>query len=188
MKYIVVAHKLESRPIFNTFTCKKARYDGIDIYTHQDFKLIHCGNGLKSATAKTKAFLQRYSITQDDKLINIGICGAPKSYALHQFVEVGVLHYKEREQILHVTSSHILESLDAPKNSPCDTLVDMEAFGIYEASKAYFSPSQMHFYKMVSDFCNADGLTKAHIQACIDENVKNIQGVIDAKSRSSHRS
>ena len=178
MKYIVIAHKREARPIFSAFTCKKTRFNGLDIYSNDYFKLIFCGNGVKNAQIKTALFLEQIDITQEDTLINIGICGAPKWYEKHQFIEVGKLSYHHKEVILDENRDDTLCSVDTIADSGCKTLVDMEAFGIYEAAKSHFLTTQMHFYKMVSDYCERTSLSQEAIQACIDANSKNIQGVL----------
>lgn len=177
MNYIVVAHKREARAIFSAFTCKKERYKGLDIYSHKRFNLTICGNGMGEAKKNTALFLERYAITPEDRLLNFGICGAPTSYELYQFIEIGTIKYRQNIVSLHVDKPEVLQSVDTPQYSGCDTLVDMEAYAIFEASRAHFLPTQMHFYKIVSDHCSG-AISKEAIELAIDSNSHNIKGVI----------
>ena len=161
MRYIVTALQSEANPIIEFLNLTKVENN---IYSNHESKLIISGIGkINSAIAVTQ-------LKPTGKIINIGICGSTIS-------EVGRLHTikkiidKSSQKVVHVKDEgETLTCVDKPQNNPNEfknTLIDMESFGFYTASKKFVAKENIELYKIVSDKISDTILTPKEVHALI---------------------
>jgi len=162
MVYLIVAHKQEASVFFKHFTCKRDKTFSKPLYLHPKFILVITHNGYENASNTTQELFEKFPPSKSDTLINFGICAAPKSYSIGELIHVDTLYYDTKKQVLFdAIPSHSLRCMDSVQSSTTNTLVDMESFGIYEASKNHFLLKNLFFYKLVSDYFEPTSITKA---------------------------
>jgi len=168
MKLITVAHKLEARHFFLNYSFTKNDYIH-GLFENQLFSLFICQMGSNQAYRNLKNLLDKNN--SFELIINLGIAGAINS-SLKQhsicpiklLVDASTITYPiETPGGLYTcftSEKKILTSIDADVLKTFD-LVDMESYGLSQASKEYNIP--FHSYKLISDFPNHttnDELTK----------------------------
>jgi nucleoside phosphorylase len=148
MRYIVTALQSEANPIIEFLNLTKTADKTFPIYTNKDTTLIVSGIGkIQSAIAVTY-------LKPSKKIINIGICGS-------NFSDIKTLHSikkiidKSSQKVIHVSDmGETLTCVDTPQNNPNEfknTLIDMESFGFFQASKKFVDKENIELYKIVSD-------------------------------------
>lgn len=182
MLYITTALYLEASPFIKEFGLKKNRaHTRFEVFESEDITLVITGvSELQAAIALTYVFTIK-NPTAADCLLNFGFCGSLiKEFTLgelvlcnklisqgssracypdlpprHPFQEASILSSKT------IITKELTPSLTA---SPRTELIDMEAYGIYQAALHFLSQHQMFFLKMVSDYPN-EGLSAKDVTA-----------------------
>ena len=126
MIYIIVALKVEAQ----AFIDKKV-----------DAKIIISGIGSQNMQDATQKVVQQ--MKQDDKLLNVGICGASKEYKIGQLIDAF------KEPITCVDR--------AINNKHSYNIVDMESTGFLAAT---LHVEHRYMYKIVSDHFEPHTITK----------------------------
>lgn len=171
MTYIFIAHKKEAFYLFKSFTCRRDKSFIKPLYLHEKFILVLTHNGYENAYLTAKELFTKYPPSKNDKVINFGICGAPTHYSIAECLHVDTLLYHDKKiKLFNSATSTTLECVDKPQSQEKNHLVDMESFGIYEASKAYFDLNKLFFYKIVSDYFEPKSITKELIDTIIQKN------------------
>lgn len=156
MTYFICAFKGEARPFIKKRGLKHVCGLSYPLYENRDTLLILTGMGNQNASKATLELMLHRPPKTNDILVNIGVCAAPKKYGIGSVLAAKEIRYKKH--ILHIKTSisHpfeevVLQSVDAVQNKPCNTAVDMEAFGIYSSAVNYIDSRHMLFIKIVSD-------------------------------------
>jgi nucleoside phosphorylase len=90
---------------------------------------------------------------------------------------------KERQNKYEITKDVLRKEIENfPKeniNLVNDTLIDMEAAGIYQAASIFFQSHQLIFIKMISDYGDKDKITPEKVTKLIQNNVEKIVSWLD---------
>ena len=164
MIYLFVAHKKEASIIFKHFTCKRDKTFFKPLYIHEKFLLVLTHTGFTNAKESAKELFKLHPPSKNDTLVNFGICAASSQYEIGQFVEVNELLYDEEYVTLYETDiNNTLRCVLEVQSTPTQTLIDMESYAIYEVAHKHFNTADMHFYKIVSDYCDPSSITPSLI-------------------------
>jgi len=147
MIYIVVALKAEAQ----AFIDKKI-----------DAQITVSGIGIDKMQRATEIIVKK--MTNDDKLLNIGICGASKKYKIGQLIN------GFEEEITCVDKA-------INKNDNYN-LVDMESAGFLKAS---LHVEHRYMFKIVSDYFEPHTVTKDGAKKLIFNKIDEIMEKINAK-------
>jgi hypothetical protein len=146
--------------------------------------LLVTGLGKSNAMMAVSALLGWKMPTQNDTLINVGLCAAPKKYPLgeplliHQIIDT---HRRFYPDILytHPLDESSIVCADAPQSTPLDTPVDMESSGVFQAASKFFKLHQMAFLKIVSDHFEPEQVNKEKALALVQTHT----GTIDTLAK-----
>ncbi|EMJ91131.1 hypothetical protein [Leptospira alstonii] len=195
MIFISVALFSEAKPLIETLGLKIFRdKTPFPVFQNESYTLVVSGTG-KIHSAMSVAFLLnefKNSIIASSWILNFGICGAPKvfskigeSFLIHKITDEGSSKsvYPDilfKSPILESTLLTVDKPLFESETSELpDTLVDMEAFGFFQASRKFFSSDKIRIVKTVSDH-----FTKSEIGAAdkvslrINEALPNILSIL----------
>ena len=132
MLYIITALKAEAQAFVEKFKLKE--------YKNEDITLFVSGIGKENMRNTTLQVLKNFQ--ENDKIVNIGICGASLNYKIGQLIDARV------EKItcvdFEVTNSEF-------------SIVDMESCGFIEATKGV---QNSYIFKVVSDHFEPHKVTK----------------------------
>ena len=156
MIYFICAFKGEARPFIEKRKLKPCLSLPYPFYKNKDTLLLITGMGYQNASKATAELMQYRPPEKGDSIINIGVCAAPEYYPIGSILIAKELRYKKQSVKIEITISHpfkevILKSVDTVQNHPCDTPVDMEAFGIHNTALAYIDSDRIFIIKVVSD-------------------------------------
>lgn len=167
MIFISVALFPEAKPLIENLGLKILRdKNPFPVYQNENHTLVVSGMG-KIYSAMSVAFLLnefKNSITDSSWILNFGICGAPKefseigkSFLIHKITDEGSQRniYPDILFKSPISESALL-TVDKPvfENETSvlpNTLVDMEAYGFFQASRKFFSGDRIRVVKTVSD-------------------------------------
>ncbi len=155
MIYILVALKAEAQAFVD-------RYKLIN-YKDEVMQIIITGMGSKNMYESTINIIENLKI--DDKIINIGICGASKKYKIGQLVN----GFKENITCVD------FEVSDKSKYN----IVDMESSGFIEATK---NIKNVYMYKIVSDNFEPKTVTKDKAKKLIFDKIDDIMKEVNENS------
>ncbi|EMN59443.1 hypothetical protein [Leptospira borgpetersenii] len=167
MIFISVALFPEAKPLIETLGLKILRdKTPFPIYRNEKYILIVSGTG-KIFSAMSVAFLLnefKNSVTDSSWILNFGICGAPKksskigeSFLIHKIKDEGSSKSVYPDILFKSPiPESVLLTVDKPvfRNEISEfpnTLVDMEAFGFFQASRKFFSSDKIRIVKTISD-------------------------------------
>ncbi|MDQ7066936.1 MAG: hypothetical protein Q9M40_02425 [Sulfurimonas sp.] len=122
-------------------------------------KIIVSGVGVDNARVATQTLIDAYDISDEDIYLNIGICAASKQFCIGELLSIGSICYHKK--ITHLKDSLLsLLTLDEQSSIESAPIVDMEAYGFYDA--IIHSPAIKNFYifKVVSDHFEPYMVTK----------------------------
>ncbi len=207
MILIVTALRCEAAPFINYYKLKRnLSHKHHEVFENQDHSvtLLITRPGKIPATIALTELLTGLSITQDDYMINIGICGfngvsdtLPEIpvYLCHSITDHDTKrHFYPDILIKHPFYEAELETFsvsvrgDSASLSPAATLVDMEASALYEAGCYHFSSSQMFFIKIPSDNLNPEAVTKERATALMTDCAPLIFKWLDKLNKASYNS
>ena len=115
------------------------------------------GLGVARANEATLLLLENFQITDNDKVLNIGICGASEEYPIGSLLEIDALQYKNSHYHLHQPITHTITCLDEEATDATHKIVDMESYGFYQAVKGM---KNAYIFKIVSDHFEPQTVTK----------------------------
>ncbi len=177
MIYIITALKPEAQAFVEFYKLKKSKLSNFTFFSNESIKLIISGLGVTNARAATQTLINHFDITDEDIYLNVGICGADKSFALGKVLEVGEIIYDETPYRFKPNKQKILCS-DTPVDREGENLADMESFGVYDA--VIHSPAIKNFYiiKVVSDHFSPHIVTKETTKSLLFNAINEIHTII----------
>ncbi|MBU0633322.1 hypothetical protein KKA17_11870 [bacterium] len=183
MLYIVIALSAEARAIVQMLKLKRVYTLPYTMFENEDVKLIISGMGNDNAMMATSTLLGHLPPCESDLLINIGICAAPKKYAIGESLLIHKITREEHSCFPDILFEHSLKesgllTVDKPTDEEQQMPVDMESYGIYKAASRFLQTHQMLFYKVVSDHFEPHTVTKELAEELILANVKKIEDII----------
>ncbi|PJZ28561.1 phosphorylase [Leptospira kmetyi] len=167
MIFISVALFPEAKPLIETLGLKILRdKNPFPVYQKENHTLVISGMG-KIYSAMSVAFLLnefKESIADSSWIFNFGICGAPKefseigkSFLIHKITDEGSQRNVYPDILFKspIPESTLL-TVDKPvfeneTSTLPNALVDMEAYGFFQASRKFFSGDRIRIVKTVSD-------------------------------------
>ncbi|AAS68824.1 phosphorylase [Leptospira interrogans] len=170
MIFISVALFAEAKPLIENLGLNILRNKTVfPIYQNENHALVISGTG-KIYSAMSVVFLLnefKDQISDSSWILNFGVCGARKdiseigkSFLIHKITDEGsfknvypdiLFHSPIPESALRTFDKPIFD--DVVSELP-NTLVDMEAFGFFTASRKFFSSDKIRVVKIVSDNLN----------------------------------
>ena len=168
MIYITCALSAEARLFLDYYKLKQYTSLPFKVYESESVKLIITGIGYTNALLATTALLAHFTPSKNDIFLNIGIAAAPTQYPLNSLVVAHKLLYNENTFYPDVLFSHNheeadLRSVDLAQSYTSDTLVDMEAYGVFQAASRFLHLQQISIIKIISDHFNPESVTKDSI-------------------------
>ncbi len=165
MIYIVCALSSEARVFIEHYGLKLSNTLPYPFFVGEEAMLIVSGIGRESAMVATAALLGYSRVSSNDLLLSVGICAAPKSYAIGSVLVANRLLYEDRSRYPDILFRHSvqevsLRTVDEPCSSDRSTAIDMESFGIYCAAARFLSANQLLFVKIVSDHFEPNSINK----------------------------
>ena len=177
MIYIITALKPEAQAFVDYYKLTKSKLSSFTLFSNANIKLIVSGLGVSNARNATQTLINHFDITDDDIYLNIGICGADKSYSIGTLIEIGTVVHQE-QTYTHKKEKSEITCLDTQATSEVAKIVDMESFGVYDA--VIHSPAIKNFYifKVVSDHFEPHLVTKDATKALVFNAINNINTII----------
>ncbi|OIP53450.1 MAG: hypothetical protein AUK54_08940 [Helicobacteraceae bacterium CG2_30_36_10] len=152
MLYVITALKAEAQAFVEKFKLIE--------YKNENIALFISGIGKENMYNTTLKVLK--SFQEDDKILNIGICGATTSYKIGQLIDARV------EKITCV---------DYEVTQSEYSIVDMESAGFIEATK---NIKNSYIFKVVSDHFEPHAATKEKAKKLIFDKIDEIMKEIQA--------
>ena len=146
MIYIMVALKAEAQAFVDKFKLQNHKNDKISI--------IISGMGKENMKISTCQILK--DVKDEDKIVNVGICGACKKYAIGELIDgiktkITCIDYEAHDKIYEI--------------------VDMESAGFLEATKDI---KNRYIFKIVSDNFEPKTVTKDRAKKLIFDKIDEI--------------
>lgn len=193
MIYLITALDAEARPLIEHYRLKRDYTLPYTLYRNDETVLLVTQPGKINALMALSTLLGYLIPSDNDILINIGICAAPERIALaeallvHQIIENDRRHYPD---ILypHSLRESTLQCFDTPQDIPSEHPADMESAGIFRVAAKFFQLHRIALLKIVSDHFDPDSVTKegaialirSHLQT-LDSLIGSIQSISDKK-------
>lgn len=178
MIYIIVALKSEAQAFVDKYKLQKSKIGGLIVFSNDVIKLIISGIGVDFSRHATQTFINHYDITDDDIYINVGICGGDESYEIGELLEVGSIRYDGIEYV-HKENKKQIHTLDEEMREDGFELVDMEAYGFYDAVIHNPAIKNAYILKVVSDHFTPELITKEKTKALIFDKIDTINKIIE---------
>lgn len=173
MLYIVVALKSEAQAFVDRYRLQKSKLQNLVFYENEDIRLIISGIGVKSAREATQTLINQFDITDEDRYLNIGICGASTSYKIGQSLEIGSINYEDITYSFDIIKNEIT-CLDAAAKETKHKIVDMESYGFYDAIIHNPAIKNFSIIKVVSDHFEPQKVTKKNAKMLVFNALENI--------------
>jgi len=151
MIYIMVALKAEAQAFVEKYKLKNYKNDKIS--------LIISGMGRENMFRASCQALE--SFTQDDKIVNVGICGANQNYEIGEIID----GFEKK-----------ITCKDFEVSCGDFEIVDMESDGFLEATKGV---KNRYIFKVVSDHFEPKTVTKDKAKKLIFDNIDEIMKRIE---------
>lgn len=182
MTYFITALDAEARPLIEHYRLKRNHSLPYTLYKNDDIVLLVCGMGKMNAAMAVSAFLGWKVPADEDILINIGICGAPKNYKIGEALLIHQIIDNDQHYYPDILYSHPLQEtslicVDTPQSELSYYPVDMESVSIFKAASRFFKLHQMAFIKIVSDHFTPESVTKEGVLKHIGSNLSTIENV-----------
>jgi len=171
--YIIVALKAEAQAFVDRYKLKKSKLSVFTLYSNTDIKLIISGMGVINARVATQTLVNNFDITDDDKYLNIGICGASRVYEIGEVLEIGSIIYEQTPYSFDEDKKEI-HCVDEEVSEAKYEIVDMESYGFYDA--VIHNPAIKNFaiIKVVSDHFEPHTVTKESAKALMFNTIKDM--------------
>lgn len=184
MIYLCTALYFEANPFIKNFQLKRnSNLTRFAVYNNDKICLIITGTGANAAIGLTY-LLSNITITSEDVLINVGVCGStskdqaigspylinkikdhstnltyfPEMLYKHPFLESSI---ESCPTIINTTQIHTLT----------EPLIDMEASYIYQAASYFIKPHQLFIFKIISDHLEGYRISKDEIEKLISPQI-----------------
>lgn len=177
MIYLVIALKPEAQAFVDKYKLTKSKLGAFTLFSNENMKLIVSGMGIENARIATQTLINNFDISDDDIYINIGICGADKTYNIGQLVEIGTISYEEIPYVFHADKA-TLTCVSHAISEDNYTLVDMESYGFYDAVTHNPAIKQFFIFKVVSDHFQPHLVTKDASKSLIFNAIDAINNII----------
>ncbi len=186
MLYITVALSAEARALIDTFKLSRTYTLPYTMFENEEIKLIVTGVGRENAMMATSALLGRFPPSHNDIFVNLGICAAPKEFAIGAMILAHKLTapFENTSSFFpdilfeHPLIECELLCVDAPQTSPLHAPTDMESFGAYKAASRFFDTHAMLFFKVVSDHFEPLHVSKDSALALISQSMDTFKNLI----------
>ncbi|MEA1916713.1 MAG: SDR family oxidoreductase [Campylobacterota bacterium] len=178
MIYIICALKSEASAIISHFKLTK---ESLNIYTSPEIKLFITGVGSKNIFINLSAFFATHNLNSSDKIFNIGICAAPKSYDIGQLCIISKINSTKIKD-----SGEELISFNEPQNTTCNALADMEASSIHSVVSHFVNPDALHVIKIVSDHFEPEIIDKNYVYGLINKKIVDIEKLLNIEKTTLH--
>lgn len=189
MLIIVCALECEARPIISTLGLKKTSIlDAFQVFEGNENFLLVTGVGTLKTAVATTALISKLSDRKDLSaalFLNIGICGATKAFSIGEaLLPHTIIHANHKKKffqellVKHPFKEVSLSTSDSPVttvDSLQTDIVDMEAFGFFQAVTTFLLTTQASCVKVVSDNCQGVLLNKDAVSKMIADNFDNIK-------------
>ena len=182
MIYIVTALKPEAQAFVDFHKLNKSKLGTYTLFSNANVKLIISGLGSINAREATQTLINHFDITDDDVYVNVGICGASKTYAIGELLEIGSIVYEEQVYSFDTNKKEIL-CIDKEASTQIHEIVDMESFGFYDAVVHSPAIKNFHILKVVSDHFQPEMVTKEKTKTLLFNVINNINTIIQKKQR-----
>lgn len=179
MLYIVVALKAEAQAFVDKYKLKKSHLKEFTLYKNSKYTLIISGMGVSASRAATQTLINAYDITDEDIYINVGICGAIKSFEIGTLLEIGSLFYHEIFYEFHTDKESITCLDDAMYDEQEYAIADMESYGFYDAVVHNPAIQRFYIFKVVSDHFEPHLVTKEKSKMLLFNKIDAINKLIE---------
>lgn len=176
MLYIVFALKSEAQAFVDKYKLYKSNYGEFMMFENKNLKLIVSGMGRENASKAAKTIIEKFSPSENDIFLNIGICGASNRYGVGELLEIGSIIYKDQKYIIDADLPHTITCVDNEIYEDLYDIADMESFGFYEATKEI---KNRRIFKIVSDHFEPSIITKDGAKKVIFDKIDEIMKRID---------
>lgn len=167
MIYIVTALKPEAQAFVDRYKLKKGKLSGFTFFTNDNIRLIISGIGVENARSATQALINHFDIEQNDRFLNVGICGASERHPIGTLIEIGQINYKGICYTLHSYLENVIHCVSQEIKHDKYEIVDMESFGFYDAIRHSPAIQNYHVFKVVSDHFKPDKVTKENTKSLL---------------------
>jgi hypothetical protein len=185
MLYITTALSAEARPLIDYYKLTRVYSLPYTLFENEKVKLIITGIGIENAMMATSALLGYLPPKNGDIFLNVGICAAPKEFAIGEGILAHKLTHKQSSyypDILFEHNFHECELLcvDTPAQNILHAPTDMESYGIYKAASRFFATHAMLFFKVVSDHFEPSHINKEMATELISKQQLSLENLIRA--------
>lgn len=174
MIYIVTALKPEAQAFIDKFKFNKKKLGIFYIFTNERITIIISGLGVSKAKDATKLLIESFETSDKDIFLNVGICGASKSYDVGELIEISSINYENKNYLLNSRNKSTIVCSKTEVSDYIYELADMESFGFYEAVSESKKIKNSYIFKVVSDNFEPKNVTKEKTKALIFKHIQNI--------------
>ena len=157
MIYIVIALKSEAQAFVDKFKLIKTKYNKFSLYIGKEIVILVSGMGIENTKIGTTVLIEKFNPSDNDILMNIGICAANKKYEIGELLKIGSIYFEDEKYLLDENIPNTITCSNNEVSQSIYELVDMESFGFYKASQNIKNRS---IYKVVSDHFEPNKITK----------------------------
>ena len=172
----------EAKALIDFFNLVKSKDANFLIYKNENITLIVSGIG------KINSCIATSYLKADNLILNIGICAsAYQNHKIGDIFQIDKIIDKSSTKVIHHKSeqSHFntatITCCDTPQNDSKkfkNTLIDMESFGFFKASKKFTNSENIILIKVVSDKIKDDILTKKEVYELIFPHLASIKKIL----------
>lgn len=197
MIYIVTAMYVEAKPIIKYYNLKREMDEKyFQVFLNGEIILVISGIGKIASATATSHILTKFQPSDDDFIINIGICGAKENAKIGDLFIINKIVDKNTNKdyytdilIKHNLKESSIETIDKPlyRNDDLkENLCDMESIGFYLSATKYLEQHQIFILKIVSDRVGVDIVDKNIVKNIVMNNIHSINQFIENVKCSNH--
>lgn len=184
MIYLITALDAEARPLIDHYRLKRVYDLPYTVYRGESLLLLVTQPGRGNAMMAVSALLGYALPSQNDILINVGVCAAPQEYPLGEALIIHQIFDQTRRYYPDILYPHgVRESslicVDAPQSAPSEHPVDMESAGVFAAASRFFPLHRVAFLKIVSDHFEPERVSKEGVIEAVKHHVETLVTVIN---------
>lgn len=188
MNYIICALDAEAKALCEHYRLKRDYTLPYTLYRGNEIILLITQPGKVQAMMALSSLLGHRIPSENDTLINIGICGAPEHYPIgemlliHKIIDTERCYYPDI-LFTHELQESLLICVDKPQEQSHEGPVDMESAGIFLAASKFFKLHQMVYLKIVSDHFEPSTVTKEKVIDLIRSHLDTIDNLQERLNR-----
>jgi nucleoside phosphorylase len=183
MIFITIALKAEADALIEQFNLKLFESKPFSIYKNKNIILIISRVGKVEASIASTYLCTKFDAKEDDKFLNIGICGTFKDDKIGDMFLIKKIVDECSNSVIHLTksdnftqksllcSSKPLANISSKKYD----LVDMERFGFVKSAKKFIKHENIIILKVVSDKISDQIPTDKFIKELMKKNMRTIE-------------